>query len=306
MSAAGQRLYMLSFDHRGSFKTGLMGIAGEPTDDESRRISELKTLIYEGFERAIAAGAPRDSSAILVDEEFGADIARSARGENFTLAIPVERSGREEFELEYGEDFAEHINAFDPDFAKVLVRYNPDGDAELNRRQAQRLARLSAWLRAHDRKFLFELLVPATADQLTQAGGDQGAYDRELRPELVVRTLSELQHAGVEPDIWKIEGLETRQDCERAVAQARVGGRDHVCCIVLGRGASLDRVAHWLEVAAPVAGYMGFAIGRTIWLGALSDHVAGRLERHAAVEQIAANHCRMIDVYASCAQTTTC
>jgi myo-inositol catabolism protein IolC len=304
MSAAVRRLYMLSFDHRGSFKKGLMGIAGEPTVDDRRRISELKALIYEGFERAIADGAPRNSSAILVDEEFGADIARSARGEAFTLAMPVERSGREEFDFEYGEDFAEHIDAFDPDFAKVLVRYNPDGDAELNRRQAERLARLSGWLHAHDRKFLFELLVPATADQLTQAGGDQGAYDRELRPELVVRTLSELQRAGVEPDIWKIEGLETRQDCEHAVAQARVGGRDHVCCIVLGRGAGLDQVAHWLKVAAPVAGYMGFAIGRTIWLGALSDHVAGRLERHAAVEQIAANQRRMIDVYASCAQTT--
>jgi myo-inositol catabolism protein IolC len=303
-AAADRRLYMLSFDHRGSFKKGLMGIAGEPTDDERRRISELKTIIYEGFERAIAEGAPRDSSAILVDEEFGADIARSARGEKFMLAMPVERSGREEFDFEYGEDFAEHIDAFDPDFAKVLVRYNPGGDAELNRRQAERLARLSGWLRAHDRQFLFELLVPATADQLTQAGGDQGAYDREQRPELVVRTLSELQRAGVEPDIWKIEGLETRQDCERAVAQARAGGRDHVCCIVLGRGAGLDRVAHWLKVAAPVAGYIGFAIGRTIWLGALSDHVAGRLDRHSAVEQIAANQRRMIDVYASCAQTT--
>jgi myo-inositol catabolism protein IolC len=183
MSAAGRRLYMLSFDHRGSFKKGLMGIAGEPTGDEHRRISELKTLICEGFGRAIAEGAPRDPS----------------------------------------------------------VRYNPDGHAGLNRRQAERLARLSAWLRARDRRFLF-----------------------------------------------------------------RAGGRDHVCCIVLGRGASLDRVAHWLEVAAPVAGYIGFAIGRTIWLGALSDHVTGRLERQVAVEQIAANHRRMIDVYASCAQTTTC
>jgi myo-inositol catabolism protein IolC len=304
MSAAGQRLYMLSFDHRGSFKKGLMGIPGEPTDNERRRISQLKTLIYEGFERAIADGSPRDSCAVLVDEEFGADIARSARRENFTLAMPVERSGQDEFDFEYGEDFAEHIEAFDPVFAKVLVRYNPDGDAELNRRQTERLARLSAWLRAHDRKFLFELLVPATADQLTQAGGDQGAYDRELRPALVVRTIAALQHAGVEPDIWKIEGLETREDCELVVTQARAGGRSDVDCIVLGRGANLERVAHWLREAAPVAGYMGFAIGRTIWLGALSDHVAGRLERHAAVEQIATNHRRMIDVYVGAAAGT--
>jgi myo-inositol catabolism protein IolC len=304
-ASAGRRLYMLSFDHRGSFKKGLMGIAGEPTPDERRRISQLKALIYAGFDRAIADGAPRGSCAVLVDEEFGAEIARSARAGGYSLAMPVERSGQDEFDFEYGEDFGEHVEAFEPDFAKVLVRYNPDGDAQLNHRQAGRLATLSAWLHAHDRRFLFELLVPATAQQRERVGGDQVAYDRELRPELVVRTLAELQGAGVEPDIWKIEGLEARADCERAVAQARTGGRDDVTCVVLGRGASLDRVAHWLEEAAPVAGYVGLAIGRTIWLDALSEHVAGRLARDAAIEQIAADYRQMIDVYARAADGTS-
>ncbi|HEY5193967.1 MAG TPA: DUF2090 domain-containing protein [Solirubrobacteraceae bacterium] len=305
MSArADQRLYILSFDHRGSFKKGLMGITGVPTEGERQRISELKTLIYEGFTRAVADGARRAACGLLVDEEFGADIARSARREHFTLAMPVERSGQDEFDFEFGQDFGEHIEAFDPDFAKVLVRYNPDGDTELNHRQAGALARLSGWLRANDRKFLFELLVPATAGQLDQVGRDQDAYDRDLRPDLVVRTLAELQDAGVEPDIWKIEGLEASADCERAVTQARAGGRDHVTCVVLGRGANLDRVAHWLTVAAPVEGYVGFAVGRTIWLEALSEHVAGRLERDAAIEQIAANYRRMIDVYAGAAAGT--
>jgi len=300
-ASAGQRLYILSFDHRGSFEKGLMGITGVPTEGERERISELKTLIYEGFTRAAAQGAPSESCGLLIDEEFGADIARSARGKHFILAMPVERSGQDEFDFEFGEDFGEHIEAFDPDFAKVLVRYNPDGDKHLNHRQAGRLARLSGWLRANDRKFLFELLVPATAQQLAAVGGDQDAYDRDLRPDLVVRTLAELPVAGVEPDIWKIEGLEAREDCERAVTQARATGRDQVTCVVLGRGANLDRVAHWLTVAAPVDGYVGFAVGRTIWLDALSEHVAGHLERDAAIEQIAANYRQMIDVYASAA-----
>ncbi len=295
-------LYMLSFDHRGSFEKGLMGIPGVPTQDDRRRISELKALIYEGFTRAIAGGAPRDSCAVLVDEEFGADVARSARRKGFTLAMPVERSGQDEFGFEFGEDFARHVEAFDPDYAKVLVRYNPDGDAELNRRQAGRLATLSNWLRANRRRFLFELLVPATVEQSERFGGDRDAYDRELRPQLVVRTLAALQDAGVEPDVWKIEGLETRADCERAVAQARAGGRDEVVCVVLGRGAGLDRVAHWLREAAPVDGYTGFAIGRTLWLDALTEHLAGRLGRDAAAEQIAANYRRMIDVYANAAE----
>jgi myo-inositol catabolism protein IolC len=298
-----QRLYILSFDHRGSFKKGLMGIAGEPTQEERRRISELKALIYDGFTQAIVEGAPRDSCGVLVDEEFGAVCARAARGAGFNLAMPVERSGQDEFDFEFGEEFAEHIEAFDPDFAKVLVRYNPDGDAELNRRQAARLARLSGWLRANHRKFLFELLVPATPAQLDRVAGDTGAYDRDLRPALVVRTIEAFQRAGVEPHIWKIEGLEAREDCERVVDQAQAGGREDVMCVVLGRGADLARVAHWLRVAAPTAGYVGLAIGRTIWSQALSEHQAGRLEREAAITQIAANYRQMIDVYAEAAGT---
>ena len=294
-----QCLYILSFDHRGSFKKGLMGITGEPTAPQRQQISDLKTIIYAGFERAIADGAPRDSCGVLVDEEFGAEIARSARSDGFTLAMPVERSGQEEFDLEFGEEFAEHIEAFDPDFAKVLVRYNPDGDQQLNRRQEERLARLSEWLHVHDRKFLFELLVPATAAQLEQVAGDQDAYDRDLRPALVVRTLAQLQAAGVEPHIWKIEGLEAREDCERVVAQGQAGGREDVRCVMLGRGADLARVAHWLKIAAPVEGYVSLAIGRTIWLDALSEQLAGRLERDVAISQIAANYRQMIDTYAA-------
>jgi myo-inositol catabolism protein IolC len=299
MSASEQhRLYILSFDHRGSFKKGLMRIAGDPTSEERQRISELKALIYDGFQRAIADGAPRESCGVLIDEEFGTDIAHTARREGFILAMPVERSGQDEFDFEFGDEFTEHIEAFDPEFAKVLVRYNPDGDGQLNRRQAERLARLSDWLHAHDRRFLFELLVPASARQLEQVAGDQDAYDRDLRPALVVRTLAELQGAGVEPHIWKIEGLEAREDCERVVDQAQAHGRNHVRCVVLGRGADLARVAHWLKVAAPVAGYVGLAIGRTIWSEALSEHQAGRLEREATITQIAANYRQMIDVYA--------
>jgi myo-inositol catabolism protein IolC len=297
----GQRLFMLSFDHRGSFEKGLMGIAAEPTPTERQRISELKALIYQGFTRAIADGAPRELCAVLVDEEFGCDIARSAGRQAYTLAMPVERSGQAEFDFEFGEHFQEHVEAFDPEFAKVLVRYNPEGDAEFNRRQAGRLARLSGWLRANERKFLFELLVPATVHQSERVAGDHSVYDREMRPALVVRAIAQLQDAGVEPDIWKIEGLEAREDCERVVKQARLGDRDQVTCIVLGRGANLDRVAHWLREAAPVPGYVGFAIGRTIWLDALSAHVAGRLERDATIEQVAANYREMIDVYSTAA-----
>ncbi len=281
-----------------------MGITGDPTDEQRQQICELKALIYGGFQHALADGAPREACGLLVDEEFGADIARSARSAGFTLAMPVERSGQDEFDFEYGADFDEHIEAFDPAFVKVLVRYNPDGDDRSNLRQSARLAQLSSWLHARDRRFLFELLVPATAAQLDQVAGDKDRYDRELRPALVVRTIAELQDAGVEPHIWKIEGLDAREDCERAVAQARADGRGDVTCVVLGRGAPIDRVADWLRQAAPVPGYVGFAIGRTIWLDALTEHLAGRLDRTAVIDRIAHNYRQMIDVYAAAAAST--
>lgn len=292
------RLYMLSFDHRASFEKQLMGITGTPTAEEHQRIAELKAVIYDGFTLAIMHGTPTEASALLVDEDFGADIARAARAAGHLLAMPVERSGQDEFDFEFGAEFADHVERFDPDFVKVLVRYNPEGDPELNRRQAGRLAHLSEWLHAHRSRFLFELLVPATPEQLARAGGSQDTYDAQVRPVLAVRTIAELQGARVEPDIWKIEGLDDRGDCERVVAQARTAGRDQVTCVVLGRGAALDRVAHWLQVAAPVAGYSGFAVGRTIWLDPLREHVAGRLEHSATVEWIAANYRQMIDAYA--------
>jgi myo-inositol catabolism protein IolC len=292
-------LFLVAFDHRSSFSKGLFG-ATEPLSPEIQgKVSDAKALIFEAFQQALARGAPGKLSGVLVDEQFGSPVARKAKSSGIPLAMPVERSGQAEFQFEYGEEFGRHIEAFDPDFSKVLVRYNPQGDGDVNRRQTRRLAQLSSWLHAHGRKFLFELLVPATPEQLARCGG-QERYDRELRPELVVDVLRELQRGGVEPDIWKIEGLETSADCARVVEQARAGaGREGVVCIVLGRGASIDRVFHWLATAAPVPGFDGFAVGRTLWKEALERYVAGMQSREEARGAIADRYLRTIRAYQS-------
>jgi myo-inositol catabolism protein IolC len=289
-------LYLVAFDHRSSFSKGLFG-ATEPLSPEIKaRVEDTKALIFEAFQQALARGAPRMHSGVLVDEEFGAAVARKAKSGGVTLAMPVEKSGQAEFQLEYGEEFGRHIERFDPDFSKVLVRYNPEGDRELNRRQTRKLAQLASWLHARQKKFLFELLVPATPAQLERCGG-QERYDRELRAGLVVQVLRELQEGGVEADIWKIEGLATSADCARVVAQARAGaGRDEVVCIVLGRGASLERVLDWLAAAAPVPGFDGFAVGRTLWQDALTRYVAGKQSRDEASAEIADRYLRIIRV----------
>jgi myo-inositol catabolism protein IolC len=276
-------LYLVAFDHRSSFAKGLFGVP-EPVPPETRaKISDTKDVIFEGFQQAIILGAPRDLCGVLVDERFGSAVARRAKTAGFLLAMPVERSGQEEFEFEYGEEFGRHIEDFDPHFSKVLVRYDAEGDRDLNRRQAEKLARLSTWLHARDRRFLFELLVPDRPGR---------------RAALIVEALRELQAGGVEPDIWKVEGLDTSADCARVVEQARAGtGRDRVVCIVLGRGASMERVLAWLKAAAPVIGFVGFAVGRTEWLEALEGYVAGTRSREETSRGIADRYLRMIRAY---------
>jgi len=248
--------------------------------------------------KALAEGTPKQSAGILIDEQFGADIARKAKAEGLRLAMPVEKSGQDEFDFDYGDDFGAHIEEFDPHFTKVLVRYNPAGDAGMNERQTARLKLLSDWLHARDRKFLFELLVPATPEQLASVDGDTDRYDAELRPELMRRAIEQIQDYGVEVDVWKIEGVDRREDAERLSEQTRKGeGRENVKSVLLGRGASDQKVDEWLRAAAPVEGFIGFAIGRSIWWDALKGFLAGDLERQAAAEKVADNYLRFIHVY---------
>ena len=292
------RLYILAFDHRGSFQKKMFGIQGDPTPDETEQIADAKRLIFEGMLAAVGEGAEAGATGVLVDEQFGSNIPEMAREHGLKLAMPVEKSGQDEFDFEYGEDFASHIEKFNPDFSKVLVRYNPDGDAALNAEQLKRLKRLADWLHATDRKFLFELLVPATDEQLASVGGDTDRYDAELRPELMRRAIEGSQNAGVEVDVWKIEGVDEQADAAMLAEQARSGrGREGVTCVLLGRGASTEKVEQWLQQAAPVEGFIGFAIGRSIWWDALKGYLDKDLDRAAAAEQIAKNYLHFVKVY---------
>jgi myo-inositol catabolism protein IolC len=294
------KLFILAFDHRGSFQKKWFGLEGEPTEEDTQRISDAKHLVFEGLLHALGEGADAGATGALVDEQFGAptDVPGQAKERGLRLAMPVEKSGQNEFDFEYGDEFGAHIEAFDPDFSKVLVRYNPDDpDADMNRRQLDRLKRLSDWLHEHGRRFLFELLVPATDDQLSRVDGDSDRYDAELRPELMQRAIQDIQGAGIEVDIWKIEGVDERSDAEMLAEQTRAGGRDDVTCVLLGRGASDEKVDHWLSQAAPVEGFIGFAIGRSIWGDPLKGFLDGSLERDEAARQIGENYLRFVKVY---------
>ena len=292
-------LYILPFDHRGSFQEKMFGWHGKLTPQQTAEIAGAKRVIYDAFKAAVQSGVPKDKAGILVDEPFGCAILRDAAREGYSTSCPAEKSGQDEFDFEYGEDFAAHIEAFEPTFCKVLVRYNPEGDRSLNRRQSARLKRLSQYLHGNDTRsrFMFELLVPAEKAQLDQMKGDKRLYDLKLRHLLMAQAIEQLQNAGIEPDVWKIEGLDLHEDCERIVAAARRGGRTRVGCIILGRGEDDQKVREWLTVAAAVPGFIGFAVGRTSFWGPLVDWRAQKIPREAAVAEIARRYQEFVEIF---------
>jgi 5-dehydro-2-deoxygluconokinase len=291
-------LYLLPFDHRGSFESGMFGWTPPLSAAQTAQIAGAKRIIYDAYRMAVAGGVPPDKSGILVDEQFGADILRDAAAASYTTAAPAEKSGQDEFDFEYGDDFASHIEKFKPTFCKVLVRYNPDADRDLNRRQSTRLARLSDYLAEKaGSRFLFELLVPATAEQKRASAADPPSYDLKLRPALMVRAIEELQAGGVEPDIWKIEGVDRPEDARALAEAARAGGRDHVRCIVLGHAADSQSVQRWLTVAAQTSGYIGFAVGRTVFWEPLTQWRDSKATREQTVSAISGRYRGYVDLF---------
>jgi myo-inositol catabolism protein IolC len=292
-------LYILPFDHRGSFQKKMFGWDGALSPQQTEEIAGAKRVIYDAFCAAIAGGVPKDKAGILVDEQFGAAILRDANREGYSTSCPAEKSGQDEFDFEYGNEFGKHIEAFGPTFCKVLVRYNPEGDRALNQRQSARLKRLSEYLHSDSSRsrFMFELLVPSEKAQLERFKGNKKAYDLELRPRLMAEAIEELQDAGVEPDVWKIEGLERREDCERVVAAARREGRNRVGCIILGRGEDDRKVREWLTTASGVPGFIGFAVGRTSFWDPLVDWRGKKITRDAAVAEIARRYQEFVEIF---------
>ena len=281
-------LFVLPFDHRGSFESGLLGIRNrKPTPQEVDQLTSYKRIIYEAFLKSIGDGVPADKAAILVDQKYGEEFLVDARRRGMITCAPVEKSGQAEFDFEYGDDFGRRLREAAPTFAKVLVRYNPEDDKEINENQRQRLKVLSDFTHSEGYRFMFELLVPATTEQLESVGKDKRTYDLRIRPELTVRTMEELQAAGIEPDVWKLEGIEDPEAAQSIAAQARAGNRSGVGVIVLGRGEDETRVRSWLTIGAQTEGVIGFAVGRTVFWQSLVDHKEGVITRVEAAERIA-------------------
>lgn len=291
-----KKLYVLPFDHRGSFfkMFGLKEESLSPSDTEM--LKDYKHLVYEGLLKALEDGALKEPAAILVDEQFGARIHEEARERGITRILTTEKSGQDEFDFQYGDEFGFHIDTIEPDYAKALVRYNPWGDKDLNQRQIAKLKKLNDFCKERGYGFLIEPLAPATAEQL-QKHGEEG-YENEMRWQVMRESLKEFHAGGIEPDVWKLEGLSDFNQMKAVVEEARRDGRD-AGVVVLGRGESEAKVREWLSTAAGIEGVIGFAVGRTVFKGELVAFHNKNKSREQAVQGIADNYRGFVNLFES-------
>ena len=298
MKGHNSDLYILAFDHRGTLTKGLLGVDGrEPSVEEEKKVQEMKSIIFEGFKTALDKGESKENCAILVDEKFGLAVQKEAKDLGVKFAAPVEKSGQKIFDFEYGENFGEKIHEIGADFIKILVRWNPDDDRESREVQGERIKKLSEWIEENEKKFLLEFLIPPTEEQLQKVEGNQQRYDSEVRPGLAVKVVEEMRERGADPDIWKIEGLEKKEDCEKVSFAIRDKDREGVIAVVLGRGADNEKVNEWLSAGSSVEGYKGFAIGRSIFWESLKNWVSEDISREEAVDKISESYRNFISVY---------
>ncbi len=275
--------FLLAFDHRRSLLTTFLEVDDDPDERQVASAREVKAVIADGLLAAIdRSRVDRSEAGGLVDATFGGVAIDRLRTAGVRFAVPVEASGERELRFEH-TDWRERLDAIHPTWAKVLVRYNPSGDAAMNGRQRDRLLDLQTVARAIRVGFLLELLVPPEPAQRAED------YDVATRPRLVVEAIDQLHEAGVEPDLWKIEGLERREDCATVAEHAAAP------CVVLGRGADADAVDRWLRAGAGI--FDGFAIGRSIWWDPARAYVAGSADRGTTVIAIAERYGHFVDVF---------
>jgi 5-dehydro-2-deoxygluconokinase len=280
-------LYILPFDHRATFATELFGkkSINDLTEEERELIREFKMLIYKGFKKAVEQKVPTDNAAILCDEEFGEEVLLDARHNGYITILTIEKSGQETFEFQY-ENFKEHIEKFKPTFTKVLIKYNPKDSEEIKEKQQKNLKIISDYSHENTYKFLLEVLVLPTKEQLKQVGGSRDDYDVKLRPELTAEVVRSFQARGIEPDVWKLEGMDSANDYAGVIDEVKSGGREKVSIVILGRGAKEEKLEQWLKMGSKVNGVTGFAVGRTIFWNPIEKFYKGEIGKAEVIETI--------------------
>lgn len=274
------QLFILAVDQRPWLTNALFGHTHSVSASERALTTEAKHMVFEALLSATTA-TPSNAAGILVDAELGPGVAERAKHAGLKLIIPVEKAGLRVYETEF-PNLDLHLQHYEPDFAKVLVRYNPEDPSAERALQRQRLAEVAAASERAGTKFLFELLVPPAA------GKEADAAFEALRPELTRAAMREIA-TEVDVDVWKLEPQGDAESYREADKIAReLGGT----CVLLGAGRPLDEVVDWIRTASQ-AGFEGFAVGRTLWWDSVQMFRRDPSTRSAGVQQIA-------DRYAQC------
>ncbi len=279
-------LLILPFDHRSSFSKNILGIEGKPNLEQVEEIKRLKNLVFKAFLQVRNSVERPEELGILVDEMYGTEIIEKANSMGVVTSVGVEKSGQEIFDFEYGRKFAKHIEGLQPSYVKVLVRYNPQ-NARANKKQLKRLKKLSDYCQKTHNKLLFELLVPPTEND-KNSGRD---FEAEIRPEKTAQAIVEIADK-VKASIWKLEGFSAegwKQVLEVIPEDEKV--------IVLGRGEDAGKVRFWLGEAAKFDQIIGFAVGRTIFMQPLLDHLGNSVSEEETINKIAENYRGFVDLW---------
>ena len=274
-----QPLLILPFDHRSSFSKNILGLEGKLNKTQKKEISDLKKIIFEAFLSVQKKYRRKNYFGILVDEEYGLSLLREAKKHSAIVTVPVEKSGQEVLAFEYGWRFGAHIRKANPDYVKVLIRYNPLNQ-EINQRQAVKLKKLDQFCQKNNYKIILELLVPPTEADLKIAKTEKN-YNSKLRLTRTIDAIKEIKKMiGV--DVWKLEGFD-KSGWQKIIKVTGVNSK----IIFLGRGEDKKMVTTWLKSAIPFKQLIGFAIGRTIFLETLQKYHAEKITHDQAIKEIA-------------------
>src|SRR6056297_525204 len=276
-----KKLIILPFDHLSSFSRELLKQKGKPSQKAVKQIKYFKNIIFQAFLKVYNKSENKKDLAILVDEQYGREVIKKAQKLGIKLCLPVEKSGQKEFRFEHGNSFARKILEIDPDFVKVLIRYNSQNKL-VNKKQLERLKRLNKFCVRKNYPLILELLVPATMQDLKTAGS-KIAYDKRIRPGKTALAIKEIRKV-IKDDVWKLEGT-TQKNWSKIIK--KIDEKSGI--IVLGRGEDKEQVIKWLGAAKRFKKIIGFAIGRTIFLRPLKKMLSKEYNKTQTIEKIAKN-----------------
>ncbi len=279
-------LYILPFDHRGSFMK-LINASQPPTKRDIQKAKAYKKIIYLAFLKSLKE-VPKKHTAILGDEWLSKDILKDAKKKKIIICNTFEKSGKKEFQFER-KDWKKQLQEIKPDYAKILIRYNPK-NKKINLRQAKKLAGFGRYLKNKKAKFLLEIITPnQTREERSSSVSRKSPIS--MKPKTILKAIKQLQKKGAHPDIWKLEGINKIKDMKKISKQIKSK------IVILGRGENKKKAEHWLKIAAKFDNVIGFAIGRTIFANPLKDYNNKKTTKEQTINKISKNYINFVKLF---------